>query len=152
MITQFLIPDWVKDLIRLIEEFLACLGSVFGVVLTIADIHSNAELLLEAMRDRIRYYPAAPCFIPEAPFTPPPEEIPGDNMPGEPIDDEDWGDFEDGDVYYPPIDKGGNTDRDFEGGVNIGLPIVIHPPVEVVHGIQGKKYPGFKLICDYLVL
>jgi hypothetical protein len=165
MIAQFLIPDWAKDLIRLIQEFLACLGSIFGIALTIADIHSHAEMLLEAMRDRIRYYPADACFIPEDPFSLPPDDIPGDYLPGEPIDGEDWGDFGDGDVYYPPINNDTDVDRsigDLIPGAPVtddnvdknagGLPVIIHPDVEVIPGIQGKKYPGFKIVCDYLVI
>jgi hypothetical protein len=100
MLIKFLIPDWVEDLLRLVKDFLNCLGSVFGIFKTIADVHEYANDLLDAMRGRIRLYPADPCFLPEDPFSGPR----GTPDPGEGWDGLDPFEWEFPSPFVPPYE------------------------------------------------
>ncbi len=74
-ITEFMIPDWLKDLAELIMEYVNCFMGLFGIPAKLASVHDEAESLRQDMKGRVRYYPADPCFIPESVH--PDEAIPG---------------------------------------------------------------------------
>ena len=63
MVVRFLIPDWVKDLARLVKDIMKCLGSIFGIVTTVAEIEKYSDELLESMKGRVSLYPADACFL-----------------------------------------------------------------------------------------
>jgi hypothetical protein len=154
MIIRFLIVDWIEDLLRTIQDFLACLGSVFGGFAAVANIHEYSNDLLDAMRNRIRLYPADPCFLPDEPFVDPLQPpLPGDGWGGG--DPTDWEfpapyDPPPG-TYYPPTGGGGDGGG---GGIGDGYspPPVIYPPVIPGPGDQGGNYPAFRFQCEYLWL
>jgi hypothetical protein len=93
-VARFLIPDWVKDLLLLINDMVKCLMTFWQIIQKIMDIHMYTQDLLDSMRDRIAYYPADPCYIPEDPIN----DYDPDYYPNE------W----DSDYYYSP--DGGQDD------------------------------------------
>jgi len=167
MIIKFLIPDWLKDILRLLFDMLNCLFSVFGTIYTISEIDRYAKELLESMRDRIRYYPADACFVPGA--TPPPvapdspaDDYPGD-IPGLDNDDNGFTSNDTGDTYIPGItnpDDGVGTNPGGEnndtGGDDNGRcynpPMIASNDVKMVPGDSGRCIPGFEFNCNYLKL
>jgi len=261
MIVQYLIPDWIKDLIRTIKDFLMNLMSIFTILKTIADIHFYTEDLLDMMKGRIISYNSSQDavkdwgLIPEAPFSggiPTYQKFTTDNstMPGdiyepeEPLiildDGNNWEEGE-GPVYFPPAERERGDNRNdgtlypdmsmslnpkpeqkpftgcsdvagtsgyaemrvnipLRGGIssdndpvwyngfgtsygagedsaydpytkqghkyknitykekvpNIGggaaVPLVVHPPVNIKAGDQGRKYPGFSIPGDYILM
>jgi len=126
MIVKFLIPDWIRDLLRLVSDMLACFLSLFGIFETVKEINQYAKDLLDSMRDRIKYYPDDPCFIPEDPFN---IDYPTDD--GIDYGDGDGGDGDDdtgsggggGGGYQPPIHH---------------RPPVIYPPIVVPIPMPGS--------------
>ena len=138
LIIKFLIPDWVRDLLQLIFDMLKCFMSIFGIFATIAEIHEYAEDLLDAMRDRIRYYPDDPCFIPPDPF----------DYERDKYDGYDWDDG--GDGYGE--DDGGDDGNPGDGFFppNIHRPPVVYPPYVLPDGGQRGSGPAFAFTCDYL--
>ena len=158
MIIQFLIPDWVKDLIRLVKEFLKCLGSIFGIGKTIADVSKAADDLLESLKGRIRLYPDDACFIPPDITLPPDIDLPpGDITDYDPPDpcvgDECYTGGEDPccTLYEPPIGGGNPPGGGGPGGPN-RPPVILPPGGGIEPGDPGRGIPAFRIHCDYLKL
>jgi len=146
MIANYLIPDWVKSLINTLQEFLGCLGSVFGIANTISEIDQYSKDLLESLRGRISLYPADPCFLPSDPFEEPVIEEPGVGEDGSNAENPVW-DSPDlpPRTYYPP----GSNEQTDDGYYP---PPVIFEPVTPGTGDPGNHYPAFIFKCDYLWL
>jgi len=154
MIVKFLIPDWIKDLIRVLQDFLACVGSIFGIADTLKSVHEYSSDLLDSLRGRIRLYPADPCFIPDDQFEDYSIDEPGEGWVGEPIEHPIWQppyEMPDTGTYYPA-----NFGTDFSGintNDNGFYPSpLIYPPVVPEKSEPGRHYPAFKFNCDYLWL
>jgi hypothetical protein len=143
-ITDFLIPDWVKDLMKMVNDFMQCLNSLFGIVTKMLNINDAKNMLLDDMRDRIAYYPSDPCFMP--PETGVPEDFTIVDERGDPLP---------GDIYPNPDDPiTDDWDLPHPGKVLIptepDLPIIVTPGIDPVPGIPGRNISGFLFNCDYL--
>jgi len=145
MIIQYIIPDWVRSLLRMIKDFLSCIGAIFGIGKTIVEIHKYAEDLLESMRDRVRLYPADPCYI---------DNPGGGNLNDLPLEYT-WPQPPEP-PEYPPPPGGGGCDKAIENCGPIVIPgyppIIVPPPVTIKPGQRGRSYPAFRFECDYLEL
>ncbi len=83
-ITNFLIPDWVKDIMALMNEYLSCFMAVAGIPAKLEMVHTKAEMLRSDLEGRINYYPVDPCFVPDSIY--PDKPIPGEQVSPEHID------------------------------------------------------------------
>ncbi len=137
-ITKFLIPDWAKDLMKLIKDFGQCFASLFGIVTKMADINQEKDKLLNSLKDRISEYPSDPCFVPQS------IEEDESHIPLEKFDEE---------VDEPGIDDEPNPGNGFTDDTLIPavpLPIVITPGISTIPGAPGRNIPGMAFDCNYL--
>ena len=141
-IMKFLIPDWLKDLMKLIQDMMACFNQIFGIFATIMAIHQYAQDLLESLKWRISLYPADPCFIPDNPFE---ESSSGSGS-------FDWSSYsgsgwpdEGSESGYPRLSRSGS---------GYYPPGPWRPPVDPGggHPIPGHNGPGFGYYCEYIYI
>lgn len=66
LLIKYLIPDSVRNLIRLVMEKVKCIFQLFTIDETLRIIDNAAEQLLEDLRYRVALYPSDTCFLREA--------------------------------------------------------------------------------------
>ncbi len=159
VIAKYLIPDWVKDLMKLINDFAQCFASLFGIVSQMQDINKAKDSLLDDLGDRLDAYPSDPCFVARVPTVPNPFAVTdeyGDPIPGDvyPDPDEDpvepdnptWGNILVPVVIGRPTDPTGQTGQTDP----TEIPLIVTEIIEVVPGLPGRSIAGYKFNCDYL--
>ena len=127
MIQDYLIPDFIRDMIELMFNKIKCLTSILVLKRNLDIVENAADELLEDLKWRISLYPDDTCFIPDD-FSDPYEIL--DDDPGNPFTDPDtfttdpinggtvlpdiWDD--DNNIPDPLFDTPANTFTDINSG------------------------------------
>jgi len=85
MIQEYLVPDFIRNMIELMTNKLRCLSSILNIKRNLDIVENAADELLEDLKWRISLYPDDTCFIPDN-FNDPSGNI-DENDPGNPFTD-----------------------------------------------------------------
>ncbi len=163
-ITQFIIPDWVKDIMALIQEYINCYMSMFGIPAKIKEVHEEAKSLKEDLKGRVNKYPMGACFVPDDVFPDKPvvdkpvssecvSYLPGPVCAPNPCDT--WGgSCPQTSSCSSPTCSQSSCNVCCSGPCGIGIPspvtCCVTGPCNVTEGCAGASNPCLSSTCSYL--